>query len=190
MLLDLLELFITFFIIGLLTIGGGYAMIPMIADSVVSKGWLTGEQLWNFIAIAESTPGPFAVNTATLVGFSQVPQAPILGAIVATTGVVLPSFIIILLIAKYLSHFLEKKVVRWILNGIKATVVGLIIAVFITMVVANLFDGAISIKTIDVFGLIIFVIIFSLSRIFKKKLGPIPIIIISGFLGFVFYWIL
>ena len=189
MLLELLKVFITFFIIGLFT-SGGYAMIPMITDAVVSKGWLTFDELLNFVAIAESTPGPFAVNTATLIGFTHFPDAPILGAIVATTGVVLPSFIIILLIAKFLDHFLEYKIVRWVLNGIKATVVGLIIAVFITMLGTNLFEGDISLKNIDIYGIIIVVFIFTISRVFKKKVGPIPIIILSGILGYIFYWLL
>lgn len=190
MIIDLLELFFTFFVIGLFTIGGGYAMIPMITQMVVSKGWLTIDQLWNFIAIAESTPGPFAVNTATLVGFSQIPEAPILGALVTTTGVVLPSFIIIIIIAKFLTKFLDIKAVRWILNGIKATVVGLIIAVFINMLVSNIFVGEVSFNNIDIYAVIIFVSIFILSRTFKKKIGPIPIIIISGLLGLLFYWII
>ena len=106
--LKLLELFITFFIIGLFTIGGGYAMIPMINDTVIEKGWLTLEELYNFIAIAESTPGPFAVNTATLVGFSQFPEAPILGAVITTAGVVLPSFIIILLQNTFITSSIKK----------------------------------------------------------------------------------
>ena len=188
--LKLLELFITFFIIGLFTIGGGYAMIPMINDTVIEKGWLTLEELYNFIAIAESSPGPFAVNTATLVGFSQFPDAPILGAVITTAGVVLPSFIIILLIAKYIHHFLDKKIVRWSLDGIKATVVGLIIAVFISMVITNIFGGAIGLENIDLYAIIITVIIFTISMVFKKKVGPIPLIILSGILGFVFYYLL
>jgi chromate transporter len=188
--LKLLELFITFFIIGLFTIGGGYAMIPMINDTVIEKGWLTLEELYNFIAIAESTPGPFAVNTATLIGFSQFPEAPILGALITTLGVILPSFIIILLIAKYLHHFLEKKVVRWSLNGIKATVVGLIVAVFLSMVITNVFGGAIGLKNIDIYAIIITAIIFTITLVFKKKVGPIPLIILSGILGCVFYYLL
>ena len=89
-----LQLFLTFLKIGAFTFGGGYAMIPLIRESVLGYGWLSEEQILNFIAIAESTPGPIAVNMATFVGASQ---AGILGALVATLGVVLPSFIIILL---------------------------------------------------------------------------------------------
>ena len=89
-----LQLFLTFLKIGAFTFGGGYAMIPLIRESVLGYGWLSEEQILNFIAIAESTPGPIAVNMAAFVGASQ---AGILGALVATLGVVLPSFIIILL---------------------------------------------------------------------------------------------
>jgi len=186
MIIRLLELFIYFFVIGLFTIGGGYAMIPMISDVVIGKGWLTGEQLLNFIAIAESTPGPFAVNTATLVGFYHIPEAPLLGAVVTTIAVTLPSFIIILIIAAFLQDFFQKKGVRWALGGIKATVVGLIAAVVVSLINSNIVVD----NKLDIYAVIILVIVFALKFIFKKKLGPIPLILISGFLGFIFYFIL
>ena len=92
----LLELFWVFFRIGLFTFGGGYAMIPMIQDLIVDEyGWVGTEEIMNFIAISESTPGPFAINMATFVGTSQY---GILGAIVASFAVILPSFIIITLL--------------------------------------------------------------------------------------------
>ena len=86
-----LQLFVTFFEIGLFTFGGGYAMISLIRDKALALGWLTEEQLLNMIAVAESTPGPIAVNMATFVGSTQ---GGVLGALTATLGVVLPSFII------------------------------------------------------------------------------------------------
>ena len=98
------QLFYTFFLIGLFTFGGGYAMIPMIEDQVVGKGWMTDAQLSDFIAISESTPGPFAINISTFVG-SQT--AGILGAVCSTLGVILPSLIIIILVAIILSKFLK-----------------------------------------------------------------------------------
>ena len=91
-----LELFLTFFKIGLFTIGGGYAMLPLIQADVQAKGWMTAEELVNFIAVSESTPGPFAVNVSTYVG-AELAGLP--GAFCATLGVVLPSFLIILLVA-------------------------------------------------------------------------------------------
>ena len=91
----LFELFVTFFQIGLFTFGGGYAMIPMIQDAVMRKGWMTEQELIDFIAVSESTPGPFAINIATYVGAET---QGILGSVCATFGVVLPSFVIILII--------------------------------------------------------------------------------------------
>lgn len=188
----LFELFYVFFFIGLFTIGGGYAMIPMIKDEVVARGWMTMEELLNFFAIAESTPGPFAVNTATLVGFSQ---AGIVGSIVATLSVVLPSFIIILIIAKFITNFLKYKEVKWALDGVKPIIVGLIIGVVINLVVNNIFGLAsildvfkttIDIKTIDYMSLIIMIAMFLLKMKFKK-LNPIYMIIISAILGIVIY---
>ena len=96
------ELFFTFFKIGLFTFGGGYAMIPMIQDEIVTRGWMSMTQLVDFIAISESTPGPFAVNIATFVGESV---SGFSGAFAATFGVILPSFIVILLVAKYFMTF-------------------------------------------------------------------------------------
>ncbi|HNZ77939.1 MAG TPA: chromate transporter [Bacilli bacterium] len=188
----LLELFYVFFFIGLLTIGGGYAMIPMIKDEVVTRGWMTMEELLNFFAIAESTPGPFAVNTATMVGFSQ---AGIVGAIVATLSVVLPSFIIILIIAKYITNFLKYKQVKWALDGVKPIVVGLIVGVVLNLIandvlglttVLDLFNKSLVIETIDYMSLIIMIAMFLLKMKFKK-LSPIFMIIISAVLGIIIY---
>mgnify|MGYP001855516110 FL=1 len=102
--MEYLTLFWVFFKIGLVSFGGGYGMIPMIQDEVIGRGWLTQEQLLNFIGISESTPGPLAVNIATFIGSSR---AGILGALCATVGVVLPSFVIILLIAAFFKNFLK-----------------------------------------------------------------------------------
>ena len=93
--MSFLHLFFTFLKI---TIGGGYAMIPLIQSEVLANGWLTQQQLVDFIAVSESTPGPFAINIATFVGMKTY---GVLGALATTTGVILPSFVIILLIAKF-----------------------------------------------------------------------------------------
>jgi chromate transporter len=178
-----LELFLVFFSIGLFTIGGGYAMIPMIEDQVVSRGWLTLEEMLNFFAIAESTPGPFAVNTATLVGFEQ---AGVLGAITTTLGVVLPSFIIILVIAKFIHNFLKYEKVKWALNGVKPIIVGMIAAVVLNLIFKNVFGGIFSFQSFDYIALFIMIIIIFLRFSFKK-LNPIYLIILSGALGIIFY---
>ena len=104
-----LRLFLVFLKIGAFTFGGGYAMIPLIQAEVVGAGWMTDEQLINFIAVSESTPGPFAVNIATYVGMEA---GGIGGALCATFGVVLPSFLIILLIARVFTRFAKSAPVQ------------------------------------------------------------------------------
>ena len=174
--MELLELFFTFFKIGLFTFGGGYAMIPMIQDEVISKGWLTGEQLINFIGISESTPGPFAINIATFVGSTK---CGFLGAMATTIGVVLPSFIIILLIAKIFINFQKNKYVKNTLFGIKAVVAGLILSVVLSLLHTNLMD-----ESIYVPYYIILVILICIKIAFKK-INPILLILISALLGMI-----
>ncbi len=121
----LFELFLTFAKIGLFTFGGGYAMIAIIEDECVEKKqWITAEDMMNVTVIAESTPGPIAINCATFVGFKQ---KGLLGAFFATLGMVLPSLVIILVIAAFLDRFLE---IQWVANafsGIKVAVAIIII---------------------------------------------------------------
>lgn len=130
LLLKCLELFITFFKIGAFTFGGGYAMLPLIQEEVLSKGWATESEIVNFIAVSESTPGPFAINMSTYIGTDE---AGILGALFATLGVVLPSFIIILIVAKCYEKFQSSKIVRGCMSGLKPAVVGLIGAAVISI---------------------------------------------------------
>ncbi len=182
-------IFYRFFLIGLFTIGGGYAMIPMITDAVLTEGWLSIDELLNFFAIAESTPGPFAVNTATLVGFTWVTESPILGALVATLAVILPSFVIIYFIARNFHHMMENKIVVFALTGIKAVVVGLIIGVVWTLISGSIGITTQTFKNWDFYALAIIVIVFVVSK-FAKKIGPIPLIILSGLLGYIFYGLL
>lgn len=115
-----IELFATFFKIGLFTFGGGYAMISIIEDNCVErKKWITHDEMMNVTVIAESTPGPIAINCATFVGYKV---AGMLGAVFATFGVVLPSFIIILIISFFLDNFLEIPVIANAFTGIKVAV--------------------------------------------------------------------
>ena len=118
-----LELFLIFFKIGAFTFGGGYAMLPLIEQEVLSQGWMDLEQLVNFIAVSESTPGPLAVNLSTYIGAET---AGLLGALSATIGVVLPSFVIILLVAKFYQAFQTNTLVKGCMNGLRPTVVGMI----------------------------------------------------------------
>ena len=125
-----LELFLTFFKIGLFTIGGGYAMLPLIQADVQAKGWMTAEELVNFIAVSESTPGPFAVNVSTYVG-AELAGLP--GAFCATLGVVLPSFLIILLVARFYAAFRSSAIVSGAMGGLRPAVIGMIGAAVVSV---------------------------------------------------------
>lgn len=186
----LLELFLTFFKIGALTFGGGYAMIPFVREQVLLHGWLTEEELLNMIAVSESTPGPIAVNMATFVGSNE---AGILGSIAATLGVVLPSFIIILIIASLLKNFLKYNGVKAFLSGVRPCVVSLILGTAFTLLLSVLLgigSGDFAFN-IDFKGIVILEIIIILSIIYKKSKGkkpsPILMIAISACLGMIFY---
>ena len=186
----LLELFLTFFEIGALTFGGGYAMIPFVREQVLVHGWLTEEELLNMIAVSESTPGPIAVNMATFVGSEQ---AGILGSAAATLGVVLPSFIIILVISALLKNFLKYKGVGAFLSGVRPCVVSLILGTAITLFLSVLLGiGAGDFElNVDFIGIVIFALVVGISLIYKKKKGkkpsPILMIAISACLGMVLY---
>lgn len=121
----LLKLFLTFLKIGAFTFGGGYAMIPLIQSEAVEKQkWVTDDDILEIIAIAESTPGPIAINAATFVGFRT---CGFWGAFCATFGVVLPSFVIITIISRVLQQFQELRAVRYAFVGIRAGVLALIL---------------------------------------------------------------
>ena len=123
----LLSLFLTFLKIGLFTFGGGYAMIAQIKETVVqNKKWMTDQELLEVIAIAESTPGPIAINLATYVGYKK---RGVLGSALATLGVVIPSLIIIFIISLFLDEFMTNKYVAYAFTGIKCAVAFLILKV-------------------------------------------------------------
>ena len=118
------QVFITFFKIGAFTFGGGYAMIPLIQkETVENHGWVTDEDILEIIAIAESTPGPIAINSATFVGYRT---CGVLGSVAATLGVVLPSFVLIYAISFVLRQFQELKAVQYAFHGIRAGVLALL----------------------------------------------------------------
>ena len=128
---SILTLFLTFFKIGAFTFGGGYAMIPLIQREVAdNRHWITGEDILDIVAIAESTPGPLAINTATFVGYKI---CGFFGAFAATLGVVLPSFVIISVIALVLRQFEQVQAVQFAFNGIRAGVLALILKAFWNM---------------------------------------------------------
>ena len=178
-----------FFQIGLFTFGGGYAMIPLIKQFVVGGGLMAEELLIDFIAISESTPGPFAVNIATFVGMNQL---GIWGAIFATLGVILPSFIILLIIARFGKKLLSSTGVQYAFRGVKPAVIGLILSVAFILATLIVFpnvkfkEPSMDFSEFDYKGLSIMVLIFILLRT-KKKISPILLIVLSAILGLILY---
>lgn len=179
------ELFITFFKIGLFTFGGGYAMIPMIQAEVVARNWMDIDTVYNFIAISESTPGAFAVNIASFVG---VEKAGPIGAIFATLGLVLPSFIIILIIAKiFVSSFGDNPHVRKFMNSVKPVIIGLLLGVLASLISKALFiDGTVGLLNVDFRNLSIFFTLLIVKLRFKK-MSPILLIVLAALLGMLLY---
>ncbi len=183
-----LELFWTFFKIGLFTFGGGYAMIPLIQDAVITNAWVTSEEIINFIAVSESTPGPFAINMATYVGAEVAGAegvfAGILGAASATLGVVMPSFVIILLVAKCFDKFRNHKIVVGCMSGLKPAVVGLIAAAMLSIGQTVLFPNGVSWGTFGTAQIYLSLAIFAIMSVLAfKKAHPIVIVCISAVIG-------
>ena len=184
-----LDLFLGFLKVGCFAFGGAYGAIPLIRDVVLSYGWLSDDTLTYMIAVSESTPGPIMVNLATYVGSSQVGM---LGAIVSTLAVVLPSFIIILLVTALLKTALKNKYVQAVLRGLKPCVIGIVLATGIYMVVNNCF-GSVSALSANYQAIIITAILvasmFGYKHFKKKKLSPVLLIVLSAVAGMVIYGI-
>ena len=187
-----LQLFWSFFKTGLFTFGGGYAMIPVVRQEVVAHGWMTEELFYSFIGVCESTPGPIAINMATYVGSTQ---GGFLGALLSTLGVVLPSFIIILLIAKFLHNFKYNRFVKAFLDGVKPVVIALIsstgIIVLLKCLIINLTSPDAGSFSFDFYSLIIMAVLCSMmfyyKKIRKKSLSPIAMILTAAVFGMLFY---
>lgn len=198
-----LTLFWEYFKVGLFTIGGGYAMLPLVTQIVTAHGWLTEQQLIEFVGVAESTPGPFAINLATFVG-STVGSATslgvwggFLGSLTATIAVVLPSLIIIIAVTALFDKFQSSKVVRGALKGIRPVVVGLILSALFA-IAAKVVLPQFSFKNIFAEGgsskfnwvsLLLIVAFFALSQIKVKgkKIHPIWLILLSAAVGVVLF---
>ena len=186
----LLLLFLTFLKIGAVSFGGGYGMIPLITEECVKNNWLTEEEVINFIAVSESTPGPIAINMATFIGSSQ---GGFWGAVLATVGVVTPAFCVILLIAAIVRNLLKYKGVQATLGGVRPAVIGLIVATAITLFLSVVFN----IKTVksefsfDWRALAIFAVTVVVHCVYKhfkkKKISPIILILISAAMGMALY---
>lgn len=176
-----LQLFWTFFKIGAFTFGGGYAMIPLIQSEMIGHGWMRMEELINFIAVSESTPGPFAVNVATYVGAET---AGVWGALAASLGVVLPSFFIILIVARCFIAFKENEIVAGCMKGLRPTVVALIAAATVSIAETAFFPNGFSMTWLTsspfLYDLILFGVMLGL--IYKKQ-HPMLIIALSAVMG-------
>ena len=167
---ELFELFMIFFRIGAFTFGGGYAMLPIIQEEIVNqRKWATDDEVIDYYAIGQCTPGIIAVNTATFIGYKR---KGILGGIFATMGMVGPSLIIITVIAKFFIHFQEYQVIQNAFSGIQITVIALIVRTVLNMCKQSIKDKL----GIGIFVLSIVVSVF-------LKISPIAVIFVSALVG-------
>ena len=182
-----LKLLWDFFKVSCFTFGGAYGAIPLIRDMVMRNGWITEERFAYMIAVSESTPGPIMVNMATYIGSDQ---AGFLGSLVATVGVVLPAYLIIVLIVGVFGNVFKNPYVQAVLRGLKPCVTGIVLATGLYMVIHNAlpFSGGV---TVDVPSLIITAILVAIMvlypKITKKKLSPILLICFAAILGMLIY---
>jgi len=182
--MELLNMFFAFFKVGLFTIGGGLVAIPIMQDYVIKYQWITQKDFVDMIAISQSTPGPIGINLATYVGASQY---GLLGSIVVTMGMVLPSFIIITIVSKFLAHFNQNKWVKASLTSIRPIVVGIILSAgfFIAKVsfvnVESFMNTGKWLDLIELKSFLVFLVFFGLM--FKVEKHPILYIVAGGLVG-------
>ena len=186
-----LQLFFTFLKVGAFAFGGGYAMLSLIGDSVLKYGWMTEHELLNFVGVETVIPGPIAVNMATYVGYEQ---GGFLGALLATIGVVLPSFIIILIVVAFINNLLKYSPVKTFIMSMRPALGGLISAVAVTMAL-TVFFGIETVKNInfefDWRTFVILAVVIAVPLIWKhlkkKEFSSILLVVISGVLGMVLF---
>jgi len=179
-----LQLFYTFFKIGLFGFGGGYAMLSMIQGEVVTRyDWVSTQEFTDIVAISQSTPGPIGINAATYVGFTAT--GSIWGSVIATFAVVLPSFILMLTISKFFLKYQKHPVVESIFNGLRPAVVGLLASAALVLMNVENFGS----PTEDTYSFVISIIIFLIAFIGtrKYKANPILMIIACGIAGLLLY---
>ena len=188
-----LQLFFTFLQVGSFAFGGGYAMLSLIGDSMLRYGWMTEEELLNFVGVETVIPGPIAVNMATYIGYEQ---GGFLGALLATVGVVLPSFVIILIVAALMKDLLKYPPVKNFIAGMRPALGGLIVAVAATMAL-KVFFGIATVKNVafsfDPRTLIVLAAVIAIpiawKRWKKKEFSSILLVVISGLLGLLLFGI-
>ena len=174
----LLIMFLEFFKTGLFAVGGGLATIPFLMDMSDKYGWFSQSELANMIAVAESTPGPIGVNTATYAG---VTTYGIIGGIIATLGLIIPSYIVIVIISKILEKFRENKLTQNLFYGLRPTVAGLITVAAYALLQTTVFPELIlNIKAL------VMLLVFTLLVLSYKKLNPIIVIILGAIIGIIF----
>lgn len=180
-----LELFWSFFQIGLFSIGGGYAAMPLIEHQVVEvHPWLTMTQFSDIITISQMTPGPIAINSATFVG---IQVGGILGAVVATLGCVFPSCVIVMLLAFVYYKYRTLTIIQGVLSGLRPAVVAMIASAGVSLLLSSFWgnDGVISISMTDWIAVLIF--LTALVTLRKWKPNPIVVMVCSGILGLICY---
>ena len=188
-----LQLFLTFLKVGAFAFGGGYAMLSLIGDSILKYGWMTEEELLNFVGVETVIPGPIAVNMATYIGYEQ---GGFLGALLATIGVVLPSFIIILVVAACIKNLLKYPPVKTFIASMRPALGGLIVSVALTMAL-TVFFGIDTVNTINLSfdwrTLVVLAVVILIpivwKRIKKKEFSSILLVVISGVLGMLLFGI-
>ena len=182
-----LELLLGFLLVGCFSFGGAYGAIPLIKEVVMSYGWVSEDMFAYFVAVSESTSGPIMVNLATYVGSSQ---GGFLGALIATTAVVTPAFLIILLVVSILKKALDNPYVQAVLNGIEPCIIGIIFATGLVMMLENIVPDFANFK-IDVVAVIITIVLLAVSvlykKIRKKPFSPIMLIMTAAVLGIFLY---
>jgi len=179
-----LQLFYTFFKIGLFGFGGGYAMLSMIQGEVVTRyEWISSQEFTDIVAISQMTPGPIGINAATYIGFTST--GSVWGSIIATFAVVLPSFILMLTISKFFLKYQKHPVVESIFNGLRPAVVGLLASAALVLMNVENFGS----PTDDTYSFVISIIIFLIAFIGtrKYKANPILMIIACGIAGLLLY---
>ena len=186
-----LQLFFTFLKVGTFAFGGGYAMLSLIGDSVLKYGWMTEEELLNFVGVETVIPGPIAVNIATYIGYGQ---GGFLGALLATIGVVLPSFIIILIVVAFIKNLLKYPPVKAFIASMRPALGGLILSVAVTMAL-TVFFGIDTVKNInfsfDWRTLVVLAVVIAVALVWKhfkkKEFSSILLVVLSGVLGMVLF---
>lgn len=183
-----LKLFWAFFRIGLFSIGGGYAALPLIQNQVVNNyGWLNMKEFTDIITISQMTPGPISINSATFVG---IRIGGVVGAIVATLGCILPSCIIVILLAVLYGKYKNIKYVQGILDGLRPAVVGMIASAGLSIIMFSLWSGnavSLNISSIDIVAVIL--IAFCVLALRKTKINPVYVMLGAGAAGGLIYYL-